>query len=396
MHILNNPRKFVSEYFKRNEIFINKRGELEEPKGKNPLQIFDQMFLDYLMEIKIHNEQERKTIKADSEGVLKKAFQEYIDNFILEKKRNILESLKCQKQDLSELIKFVKGCTGKEDENDISVMAHWIWQVKMKMNKKDPVNHIMPILYSKRQGGGKSTAINLLLEIIECFRLNFNLVQVTDERYFKAMSENYVVVLDEMGKAEKADMEIIKNQISIPYNDPRNLGTNTLFKAKQQCSFIGASNKTVAELMVDPTGMRRFWQLECSPVLDWKLINSLDYLKLWKGVDENKKDGYIIDRIKEITEKQKELVTQDEISFYLQSRGILNIGGITKKLTSEELYLDYKNWAPENGYKPMNNSWFGRKLTSHGLKRNVVTVYNHTYNCYEINENALLDSQTFS
>lgn len=394
--ILKDPRKYTDAYLTAHNIIVNERGELKDATGRNNLQIFDTMYLDYLSQVQAHNVLEkqkaanlRDLIQASAEKILQKALSELITNKKLAYRTALINSFKCDKEDLVPVTAFVKALTGKEDQDDIAVVAHWMWQVKTKMVGKTPSYHVMPILFGKQEGG-KTVAMNKLIGPINNFRLNISLDQMGDDRYFKAMSENYVIVFDEMQGADRTDIDALKKQVTIDDNDYRPLGTNEVFKVRQACSFIGATNRPVAEQIVDATGMRRFWQLNCMDKLDWNVLSGLDYVAMWKGIDENKADGYILPRISEIRAKQQELVAKDEITMYMEENGIIIGKTPTKRVNVADLYIHYKSWAETSGFKAMSKAWFGRRLSGKGLPGGTTTVKNKTFNYYDIPQDVSL------
>ena len=371
---LGDPRSYVASYIEIKSIVINERGELKDGTGRDNMDIFDTMYLDYLAQIRAHNAIEktkaanlRNNITPVQEKVLRKALNEIINNKKIEYRNKIIQSFKCVTEDQTLVKTYVKALTGAENPDDIAVLSHWMWQVKNKMLDRNPSYHIMPIFYGK-QGGGKTVAMTKLIAPINNFRLNISLDQMTDDRYFKSMSENYVIVFDEMQGAERSDINALKKQVTIDYNDYRPMGTNDVFKVKQACSFIGATNRPVAEQIVDSSGMRRFWQVDCQDKLDWDTISSIDYDLMWKGIDENRTDGYILSQIDSISAKQEQMVAKDDLTVFMEELGISAGKGTFKDVPTSELYEEYKAFCAKGGYKPMNVSWFGRKLVGKGIK----------------------------
>ncbi|MFM6995041.1 MAG: VapE domain-containing protein [Sediminibacterium sp.] len=374
---LNNPRLYVREYLVRNGISVNERGEVVDNDMRRSFEIFDTMYLDYLQQASKHNLREktkiphlRSLVSISPEKVLQKALLEYISLERARCRRLLIQSFCCQTESRDQLRLFIKAVTGECDENDFAVLSHWMWLVKVKMMEREHSNHIMPILFGK-QGAGKTIAINKLLGPLNSFRLNIALDQATDERYFKTMSENFVVVFDEMSGVSRSDIAALKKQITTDFNDYRPMGTNDIYKVRQSCSFIGTTNQPVAEQVIDPSGMRRFWQINCQDKLDWDAISSINYIEMWKGIDENKRDGYILDRINFINTKQEELKMKDDVLLFIEDNNLLPRDTLTKKVSSFELYQEYRSFCDRNGFIPMNSSWFGRKLVQHGLGKGV-------------------------
>lgn len=400
--ILKDPRKYVETYISIRSIAVNERGELSDGTGKNNLQIFDTLYLDYLSQVHAHNVSEkqkaanlRDSITAIPEKIMQKAMSELITQKKLAYREQLIKSFKCENEDLSLIKTYVKAITGQQDPDDIAVMCHWMWQVKTKMLGKTPSYHMMPIFFGKQEGG-KTVAMNKLIGPINNFRLNISLDQMSDDRYFRAMSENYVVVFDEMQGAERADIDALKKQVTIDDNDYRPLGTNEVFKVKQACSFIGATNRPVAEQIVDSTGMRRFWQINCLDKLDWAVITSIDYVAMWKGIDESKPNGYIIEQIDSVRAKQASLVAKEEIVLYMESRGIVADKTPTKEILTSELYADYRYWASMNGFKAMNAVWFGRRLSGKGITGGTKAINKKTVNFFNVPQEVQIQIDPFA
>lgn len=374
LQILNDPRQYVKAYLQAQGITVNERGELKDSTRRNNLDIFDTMFLDYLGQVKAHNATEkmkaaamRSVVNPVSEKVLQKALNELITNEKLAYRAKVIAQFKCETEDLTLVRQYVKALTGAEGEDDIAVLSHWMWQVKNKMLDKTPTYHVMPIFYGK-QGGGKTVAMTNLIGPINNFRLNISLEDMTDGRFYKSMSENYVIVFDEMQGAARTDIDSLKKQVTIDYNDYRVLGTADVYKVRQACSFIGATNRAVAEQIVDGTGMRRFWQVNCADKLDWDVISNLDYSAMWKGIDENKVNGYFVAQIDSITAKQDAMVAKDDISMFMESHGIVPDKNPTRQVNVGLIYSAYKRFCEDNGYKASNSSWFSRKIQNRGIK----------------------------
>jgi hypothetical protein len=181
---------------------------------------------------------------------------------------------------------MVRAWTGKADPLDVAVMTHFVWQMKRKLFGMEVEWHMMPILQGKT-GGGKTRAIEKLLAPLN--EISFKAQSLTvleDPREAHIFGKFYVVFFDEMGKAEKVDIAALKNKITSEEISYRRLGTNTQCTEPNLATFIGATNPRVVDIIYDPTSARRFWEIVCADKLDHGAVNSIDYLALWKSVDE--------------------------------------------------------------------------------------------------------------
>ncbi len=376
IHDLSNARSYVSAWIMKKNYIVNVEGQLCVQRAGESLDIFNTMWLDYLEQLSAYNagqeslgKKDRQPIKGFLERDLKKALDEYCDRGRIHIKESTDRNIACDKEDLTEIERFVFSLKGQIDKLDVAVLAHWIWMVKRKMLKQDVTDHIMPILFGK-QGGGKTVALHKFIKPISDYRMNLKMNQMTDDRYFEAMSERYVVVFDEMQGVSRTDIDSLKNQITCDWNDARIMRTNRVLKRRQSCSFIGATNKPVGEQIIDHTGMRRFWEIKCLDILNWDELNKINYIALWKGVNEKSERGYLYNHLDQIKVTQDELMIQEDIDAFFSERSVYPpVDGCERfKLDINIIYSDYKKWCVESNCKPYNKIWFGKKASSKGLK----------------------------
>lgn len=397
---LKDPRLYVLAWLAQSQITINERGELKEPLNRHLPDIFDTMWLDYRSQVRAHNASEkqkaaanRNTVNPVAEKDMMKALNELISKEKATFRQRTIQSLKCDTEDLSELERFIEAVVGSKDETHIGVVAHWLWMIKNKMLSKDVSYHIMPILFGK-QGGGKSVAVKKLIKPIENYNLSLSMKQITDDRYFFSMSENYIAFFDEMQGASKTDVNTLKNVITTEWQDARRLGTNGVFKVRQACSFIGATNKPVSEQIIDTTGMRRFWEIKTSDKLDWEVLNNIDFIALWQGIDENKEEGYIIPHLDKIRAAQAEMTIEDDLDSFLSDFSLQPIEEHdvnVEWVMVDRVYTKYKEWASNNGFRPQNKIWFGKRMSNKGFGNKQKKTGNKNYRHYHVCPGHVID-----
>ena len=166
----------------------------------------------------------------------------------------------------------------------VAMLKKYIWQVKRKMLGLPVTNHLMVVITGK-QGGGKSTFVNLLNGPIEDGVETTNFTAIADEKIIDIWG-NFVLFFDEMSGANKADMTVIKNLITARSVPRRPMRTNHVVDVRQCATFIGCSNNTLCELIRDDTGIRRFVELDFKRIADCDVVNSINWLSLWQSVDE--------------------------------------------------------------------------------------------------------------
>jgi ABC-type dipeptide/oligopeptide/nickel transport system ATPase component len=183
------------------------------------------------------------------------------------------------------LINFVEAVSGKRDPILIKVVEHFIWQVKRKLMGL-PVEHHMLVCFYGKSGAGKSVAIQKLLGPVADLKLDSDFSIFNDKFSGRVWERNYVIFCDEMGDIQNTAVEKLKNIITSSRVEARAMRSDQMLSVKQNATFITASNNELRDLIHDPTSARRYFQIDCQDKIDWNTINSLDYLTLWKSVDE--------------------------------------------------------------------------------------------------------------
>lgn len=181
--------------------------------------------------------------------------------------------------------RFLNAVVGDSKPLDVAVLRQFIWQIKRKLLGLKVGQHLMVILVGKHRGG-KTEAIKKFLEpIFQLYMAANDMTVINDERGIKTLNDNYCIFFDEMAKASKVDTDRLKGIISGEYISYRIMRTNQYVSLKNNCTFIGATNNRVRDLIYDPTSARRFYELNTLDVLNHAEINSIPYLEIWQSVD---------------------------------------------------------------------------------------------------------------
>jgi hypothetical protein len=377
---LSEPREFTPRWFQTRNYTVDTYGRVIDADSivQTFESVFDTFSLDLDGQIRSYNAGlTSEEIKAGfyikrmpDTTLLKSAFREYIANEAKAKRKVITSAITFCGGDDSvanniELLKFVKAITGQDNITTATVLAHWLWGIKAKALGRNIVYHILPVIYSMKQEIGKSTAAKKLFYPIKDISVNKRVLDLCDVREHLSIASSLVCFFDEMSGAGRAEVEQLKNFITADEVDVRILGTNSNVKRFQSCSFMGTSNKPIAEMVID-SGMRRFYQIDAQDKLDWDLINNIDYVDIWRRINENRQSGYILEQKAAIAEAQKELETEDYVKTFIDDAGL--IPG-DKFMPSKEIYNKYTEYCSEHGIKsPLNLVWFMRKLTPFGFK----------------------------
>ena len=228
--------------------------------------------------------------EADDVGLHHRTLGNLLTRWLDRQDQQVLDTyrakLACRPGDDRALRTWLRAVTGREDQVDLAAMWHFIWQVKRKLFRLKVERHMMNVLHG-RQDGGKTEAIRkLLTPVTELTDPISDMRVLTDERSHFRMYRNYVTFCDEMAKAERADVDQLKHLITEVTLRWRIMKMNRAATRPNNTTFIGASNVPIQDLIRDPTGMRRFYQIDCLEHLDWDAINAIEPLGIWISVDE--------------------------------------------------------------------------------------------------------------
>lgn len=178
------------------------------------------------------------------------------------------------------------------------VLVKYIWQVKRKMAGIKVTNHLMPVLVGP-QKTGKTTFNTLLTSPLAELRAETNFGQIADDRNID-LWKHLVIVIPEMSKSTSADVEAVKSAITAETRDMRPMRSNKSIKVKQMATLIGDSNRSLAELFNDTTGLRRYAELYFNGK-NREVLIEVDWVLIWRSVDERLVDPSlaIMDQLEE-------------------------------------------------------------------------------------------------
>lgn len=238
---------------------------------------------------------------------------------------------------------WVHAVCGKNSILDTAVMKHFLWQVKRKLAGLPVEQHMMPVLFG-RSGAGKSVAVSRLIEPLRAMALQTDMSIFSDPFSRRAFARNFLVFFDELQGSDNADVNTMKQIITAPIIEWRAMRSERVMSAPQNSTFIGCSNDPVRDRIKDPTSSRRFWQINCADQIDWQAINSIDYLALWRSIDE-KAASPILAHLSEIRKIQEtEIRAKDIVEQWIdESCEIVSFD--ESALTTSELYDSFKEFC---------------------------------------------------
>lgn len=265
-------------------------------------------------------------------------------------------------------------CSERGTEYTIAVLQSFMWQIKRKILGLPVTNHIMPVILGP-QGVGKTTFVTNLISPIRELSIETSFDAIEDERNIEIW-DRYVLFLDEMGHANRSDVDAIKHAITAAKLSRRPMRSNGQISVDQKATFIGCSNKVLAQLIKDATGMRRFVSAQFSNNPDWAYQSGIDWFLLWRSVDEYG-DNPIVAHLEEMRSVQEDerhlgrveswIKDFDPTHAYTSSgtsyKSLLNVRDRISKDDLYEIFRVYEERVNPGSIKTSLNDW------THEMKR---------------------------
>lgn len=195
-----------------------------------------------------------------------------------------------------DLAKLISG-ENYESMNPV-VLKHIIWTCKRRIFNLPDFCPILLSFYGSA-GKGKTELVKAMFSVIPNSKVdvvsNAKGLFEDDREYFRFV-EHYVLVLEELGRVSKAEINCIKSIIDLYKICYRQLGYNKKCEGRNRAQLIGTSNTRLRNtIQSDAEGDIRKW---CEiDIAEWpneqvvekmvKPLQSFDWLTLWKSVDEN-------------------------------------------------------------------------------------------------------------
>lgn len=330
-NIINDPQKYIENALKNRE--LNK-------------DTFTDIWLEYRIDkARLKPKQKYSIIE------LKMVYEKVVHAMERAKLLALGTGLAVGEPTLKPLQQWILALTGEEKEENVLAMAHWLWMVKRNSMDMPVVYHLFLILKG-RQLSGKTTAIERLTAPLRSAKLDMDANEVGDPNTFADMANYLIVFLDELVSLSKVDSTRLKKQVTSDMNSYRPFYSQKRVQVKNRTSYIGTSNKSIKQIFYDSTGMRRFFQINCQHHVNREIINSIDYVQLWKGIDENLPTGYCNnENWEKISAIQNTYVNKEDYEDYCAEFKILPGKELYKELPLGLLYQDYSFWSRSNGYR---------------------------------------------
>lgn len=226
----------------------------------------------------------------------------------------------------------------------VAVLRHFVWQVQRKLAGQPVFHHLMPVLHG-RQGGGKTYFIERFVAPLIEVTGYADFGQIADERMID-LWRNFILVLDEMAKASKTDIETVKHVITAQTLERRPMRTNAMVTIPQNATFVGASNHRVAEMIRDDTGNRRNVELFYVRPVDDDYLSTVDWHSAWSSV-QAEDPAPILAVAEQLAEQQAEARHHGPVEYWLMHLGpvdlelLRRLAGGDDLVSTRQLYEAY-------------------------------------------------------
>ncbi|WP_181815748.1 VapE domain-containing protein [Alteripontixanthobacter maritimus] len=272
-----------------------------------------------------------------------------------------------QKFDFNHFARTYFSETTKCDHKMVAaILKKFVHQVRRKLAGQDVTNHLMLVLHGP-QGCGKTYLLEKLLAPLAEFSAWSDFEQISDGRNLD-LWKHRVIVLDEMAKSKRADIETIKHVITAASLDRRPMRSNHTVQIKNRAVLIGASNHRLDEIIRDETGNRRFAELLFRPDVEHAAIKHFKFNKMWAAVQPGDVDP-IAQLMPELQEYQSMSAVAGPVLDWLQNRRHALAGGTYSTQRLFEQFRDYRESAVQGlDYQSRTASTFSaelRRITEH-------------------------------
>lgn len=252
------------------------------------------------------------------------------------------------------------------DDVEIAALKQVMWQVKRKLIGKDPTHHLMIVVLGK-QGTGKTSFIKYLTEPLATFRGNASLEELLDPRTAGPWVDNYINICDELQDVRGSrELTRLKSCITSSEIEYRKMGTNITSCSRNTLTLFGSTNKPLAEVINDPTGARRFhqfsWRVTPEELLGetGKLIETFDYLQLWRAVDEYQEAAPTKQFLSKLSVKQEANRSNNSLEEFIEYNGY--VAHPTKRVSVMDLYNEYQSFVRGGGGVPKGRNLFKQEF----------------------------------
>lgn len=234
----------------------------------------------------LHNEKNFNVKISDIMNLLKSDFTEKFDpinEYFLSLKK--IKSKVCEIDKLCTYIK-IDGDMNEQLSFNMSFKKHLVRSVACAIGHQQFNKHCL-VFVSKSQNNGKSTICRWLCPpaLKSCYAENIT----TDKDSLIALTENFIINLDELSTLMKSEINSLKSIFSKDAVKVRRPYERKAMVLKRRCSFYGSTNRL--EFLSDESGSVR-WLCFKILTINWKYSSEVDINKIWASAYNLYNNGF--------------------------------------------------------------------------------------------------------
>lgn len=334
------------------------------------------------------------------------AFLAHIYEAELDRRIEVREKLKYRKiagfdleAEVGKIVDILGVKIDQEGDREIYLAGflHWLWQVKRYICGDPVVFHLMLSLFGG-QGLGKTYLVRkLLCGPLEDFYLESPLDAVADQREVSKWTKFFVVNFEELSQARADGKSGLSDQAVSAFKallTSERLTIREMYSHKQASHIrtfaaIATTNVQISKRLGDASGMRRFLEMKVEATVPFYEagINELDFLKIWRSVDEGRPEGYLhpgeVKLWERLGEIQKTYIPEDTADHWIQDGDLAPVPEdefseeAAKKqgwrlCSVREAYEAYTDFAKAAGYLAQNLSNFRERISGKPIAKKLL------------------------
>ena len=268
-------------------------------------------------------------------------------------------------------------------------IKHYLWQIKRKLWGEEPSYHFMLVLFTNKQAFGKTGFLRQFHRpMLEVFA-NITADRIRDQFGGDVFENYFVACVDELSQLARTDVAQLKEFVTRKDAVQRKMYSQVHQETRQNTTLCGTTNRPINQVVYDPSGMRRWWQIN----LNAKDYDSMDFeqldrweedefLMFWRAIDEHNEHGYYGKRLplyEEMLSYQDVFKAVSPIQQFVEDHGYTNLYAKRDNthIQKKELDLDHV-WEAWGGWcKATRNNPFTLLSFKNGLQELGFEIVEH-------------------
>jgi hypothetical protein len=385
------PEKLIEAFTKQKNIVVGGRGDTLKIEGQ--MSSLDDVFVmlrnfndDYISQAPT-DDRGRKLIETFSPRRIEDKFNEFLIRKDLDYRKQTCEKLKFDGTDADAMVmKLLKIMNINHDVVlSCDALKHWFWLVKRRLLDR-PVNDEIMISIMANQGVGKSYVTQKIAEPLMDYYAETELSALADAREVGKWSKYFFINFEELSKSNGTQAqghftatktEDIKKILTQNEFLVRQMRSHKQLKVQRTFTAWATTNISIADVLGDETGMRRFYQLESEQPANEQFnhddVANFDFLVLWRSIDEDLSRGYLHPGSRsweELKEIQKTYVPKSQIDLWLADGEFIpgDADDHDEHIAVLEMYQHFKEFTDDAGIPTsyrMGMKKFKEKIQKH-------------------------------